>query len=235
MKINLKESIDKLDRQTFCKDDLLNMYYCCNFNDNDKAILVEMFSKDNTRGVTRFIKEAYKKKYDGVQMICNPSPAAFNASMGESVVDTYGGAFDIDEDQYFTREDLDEFLDYVTEEIEKSLDINDVIEVYDADIDDNILSITLSFEGYEKQYRTRIDMRRIRVPSDLVRRYADECIEYFVSKFQEAIDNEDVILDESGALAALAGTAVASAASGFGSAVGNRIMDEILPEDVNDL
>ena len=338
-KINLRESVDKLDRETFCKYDLLNMYDCCNFSDKDKVKLVEMFTKGNKKLVTKFIKEAFEKKYNGVQMICNPSPADFNASMGEdfenyqkpvkvdilelkgmseseikdyldslplfstirnvkykrsnsnqevsiikdiegksklhpmydipasSWVFDFGpvqypektlyfilndmhknmevkdknkqinesGAHDIEDDQYFTREDLDEFVSYVIEEIEGNLNVKNVIEIYDGDIDGNILSLTLSFEGYEEQYRTRIDMRKIRVPSDLVRRYADEVIEYFTSKFQEAIDNEDIVLDESGALAALAGTAVASAASGFGSAVGDRLMDKILPEDVNDL
>ncbi len=345
-KINLRESVDKLDRETFCKYDLLNMYDCCNFSNKDKVKLVEMFTKGNKKLVTKFIKEAFEKKYNGVQMICNPSPDDFNASLGEEIdddedvdtdyyghiatledvksalerqnesefadrveygsdntpyksqfyipvytpeeerylklriksiykdnsftvipdsvksvespvdgqigivfevnslsdddldeefIEAYGGAFDIEDDQYFTRKDLDEFTDYIIEEIERNLNVNDIIEVYDADINDNAISVTLSFEGYEEQYQARIDMRKIRVPSDLVKRYADEFIEYFTYKFQEAIDNKDIILDESGALAALAGTAVASAASGFGGAVGNRIMDKILPEDVNDL
>ena len=87
VKINLRESIDKLDRETFCKDDLLNMYYSCNFSNKDKVKLVEMFSRGNKKSAAKFIKEAFEKKYNSVQMICNPSPADFNASMGEGIED----------------------------------------------------------------------------------------------------------------------------------------------------
>lgn len=190
--INLRKVIDKIDRKNFCKDDLLNMYEACQFNDKEKIKLVEMASRNQENRIKKYITEKYDKKFNGVKMYCNPSPDAFNASMGEDLDNDY----DLDEGEYFTTEDLDKFLNYIIEEIERNLNVRNSIEVYDADIDDNIINITLSFNDYEEQYKTKIDMKKIKVPSDLIRRYADEFIEYFTDRFQEAINNEDIIIDE---------------------------------------
>ncbi len=103
---------------------------------------------------------------------------------------SYGGAYDIVDDQYFTKDDLNEFIDDVLEAVDEHFGVRNFTEIYDADITNGIISLTLSFKGYEESYSTKIDMRKIKVPRDLIKHYSNEFIKYFIDKFEEAIDND---------------------------------------------
>lgn len=330
-KINLRESVDRLDKETFCKDDLLNMYDCCEFSDADKVKLVEMFNNGKDKYAAKFIKEAFENKYKGVQMICNPSPDDFNASLGEEIddedidtdyyghtttlddvksalerqnesefadrveygsentpyksqfyipvytpeeerylklriksiykdnsftvipdsvksvespvdgqigivfevnslsdddldeefIEAYGGAFDIEDDQYFTRDDLNEFTYYVIKEVENNLDVHN-IEPSGTYIDNKVLDMTLSFEGCEESLEKRIDMRKIRTPEDLINRYSSIFIEYFTDFFQQVIYNKEVLFYESEPLVAPDETEAIDESAEFDDTVDNK-------------
>ena len=83
----------------------------------------------------------------------------------------YGGAYDVDPEQYFTREDLVEFADDVVDRLNViSYSKFDYTEVYLEPGND--LELTIVWSDYEDTIKEHIDMRKIRKPSDLCKVYA---------------------------------------------------------------
>lgn len=109
----------------------------------------------------------------------------------------YGGAFDISDTAYFTRDDLDEFSDYVVEKLSDASHadiIADVVECY-LDEDTNILELTLSYGEYEHTLETKIDMRKIKIPKDLIKAYSDMFVNYFLNKFMTDMEQASSITE----------------------------------------
>lgn len=109
---------------------------------------------------------------------------------------SYGGAFDIRDDQYFTRDDLNEFA---YEVINKVADLTngdiylDLISIYLEE--DKSLEMTVEIDDEEYSYCKVIDMRKIKIPSDLNRKYADE---YANGLINEINSNSSEYLDYQG-------------------------------------
>ena len=83
----------------------------------------------------------------------------------------YGGAYDVDPEQYFTREDLVEFAEDVVDRLNAiSYSKFDYTEVYFGPGND--LELTVAWSDYEDTIKEHIDMRKIRKPSDLCKVYA---------------------------------------------------------------
>lgn len=80
----------------------------------------------------------------------------------------YGGAYDIDPSQYFTRDDLYEFAQDVVDAING--EGYSKVELIDIFIDGSKIEITLDWDGKEVSSSIKVDMRRIRRPSD-IRKY----------------------------------------------------------------
>lgn len=94
-------------------------------------------------------------KYSGVKF-------ANESQLGEA---SYGGAYDIADDQYFTKEELVEFGEDVVDSL-NSLAYSKA-ELESIFIDNNIIEITIAWDGNEITVKQPIDMRRIRKPKDL--------------------------------------------------------------------
>lgn len=94
-------------------------------------------------------------KYSGVKF-------ANESQLGEA---SYGGAYDIADDQYFTREELNEFGEDVVDNL-NSLAYSKA-ELESIFIENNIIEITIAWDGNEITVKQPIDMRRIRKPKDL--------------------------------------------------------------------
>lgn len=100
----------------------------------------------------------------------------------------YGGAYDIDPYQYFTKEELVEFAQYLVDRVNR---INvypetGLFDISNVDMNDDVLTVELeSDEGYGLGARQRIDMRRIKKPSDLYK-YAN----FYLQKFSESLDED---------------------------------------------
>lgn len=92
-----------------------------------------------------------------------------SSGIRDSIEDkNYGGAFDIDPESYFTREDLMEFED----ELERKLGHNARTRAY---VDGNLLSVDYEIDGesYSTPAEVKIDMRKIKRPNDLNRYYLE--------------------------------------------------------------
>lgn len=78
---------------------------------------------------------------------------------------SYGGAYDIADDQYFTKEELVEFGEDVVDNLNSLAYSRAKLE--SIFIDNNVIKITISWDGNEITVEQPIDMRRIRTPKDL--------------------------------------------------------------------
>ena len=110
----------------------------------------------------------------------------------------YGGAYDIDPEMFFTKEELLEFGQYVAEEFNKiTRDNADLSDIYFSDESfDNRLCIEL--EDAESMYDTCffIDMRRIRLPKDIYK-YTDKVLHDLTKQYSDYQMYESYKLKES--------------------------------------
>lgn len=106
----------------------------------------------------------------------------------------YGGAYDVDPEQYFTREDLVEFADDVISCIANSQDILfDVSELY---IEGNNITLGLTNTnnggGFEHTVTFTVDMSKIRKPWDLQTKYSQKIANMFIDEYNKAIAEDEI-------------------------------------------
>lgn len=100
-------------------------------------------------------------------------------------IDRYGGAYDIDPDMYFTKDDVLELADEVVDIIAKRYDI--LLDVSGMNMTSNN-NLYLSFStqnGYEFDTTINIDMRRIRRPRDLSYKYASVVADNIIKQMKD--------------------------------------------------
>ena len=109
-----------------------------------------------------------------------------------SAAKNYGGAYDIDPESYFTREDLDE-LGYSVAEL-VSLELDDTVEYAGAWIEpNNELTVDLKSSDYDSSVTLKVDMRKIRRPEYLIARYAERIADESAAQIREAMNAEERI------------------------------------------
>lgn len=110
--------------------------------------------------------------FDSGWQIIRPVNVNEDRSVNKTITSAnYGGAYDVDPEQYFTREDLVEFADDVVDRLNAiSYSKFDYTEVYLEP--GNNLELTIAWSDYEDTIKEHIDMRKIRKPSDLCKVYA---------------------------------------------------------------
>ena len=102
----------------------------------------------------------------------------------------YGGAFDIDPEQYFTRDDLVEFSDEVISYISDRDNVMlDVCELY-TEGSNVTIGLSNDSEGFEHKITFRVDMRKIRSPRDL-NKYVSSVGNEFLKEYRD-IQNESL-------------------------------------------
>lgn len=117
--------------------------------------------------------EIYQAEYDNLKEVTEDLDTVMAAN--------YGGAYDIDPDAYFTRDDLTEFGEATAELI--SLDTGKKAEYAGAWIDNNILTADFVVDDFEYEVNVKIDMRKIRRPADLTTKYGDSVSGRFVEEY----------------------------------------------------
>ena len=120
------------------------------------------------------------------------SDSDVESSKSVSAVKNYGGAYDIDPESYFTREDLDE-LGYSVAEL-VSLDLDDTVEYAGAWIEpNNELTVELKSTDYDSSVTLKVDMRKIRRPQDLTAKYAQKVADESIKQFKDWYQDEEAI------------------------------------------
>lgn len=105
-------------------------------------------------------------------------------SKGRIVEASYGGAYDISDDQYFTREEITEFGEQCVEVLNELGDGQ--VELVSSYVDGKCLEVTVSCDGYEETAYCNIDMRRIRKPSQLF----TACGREIINQLKEALSDD---------------------------------------------
>lgn len=112
----------------------------------------------------------------------------FDIDLGNIIDESLKEAFPWgEEDSFFTREDIDEF----TSELQDNLP-EDVVIGRGFVEPGNMLEVDWSYEGYEETSKMKIDMRKIKLPSDLIKRFLKPVKEMIDNRVKE-IDEENVI------------------------------------------
>lgn len=239
-KINLRESLNKIDLATDNKYDLLNTFDSKKLSDNSKKKLAEAIENNSIASINRVLHESEEQLYkvvissgatkrnfesalyeDEAEGIVNYYGGRWidengfewsmyveedNDSTEHAMVDdgqsfeslkeaSYGGAYDIEDDMYFTKEEIVEFADEVCVYLEDifgyQYNISDVYmdgprKLYINIYDNNYIEVESTFD---------IDMRKIRKPSDLFKFYGLDIENWFQKAF--AREYRDAGLDES--------------------------------------
>lgn len=113
-----------------------------------------------------------------------------NESLNEA---DYGGAFDIENDQFFTKEELMEFIYSLAEEFSDWVED----EVYITNLEMTTpthltASVALKDEGADFTADVDIDMRRIRKPSHIYK-YSDDILNQWKESYKEYHDLEEAV------------------------------------------
>lgn len=115
-----------------------------------------------------------------------------NESLTEA---SYGGAYDIEDDMFWTKDDLIEFSDAVCDKLTEKFGYQyDIADVGAESNNDMYITIMDTTHDIEADVSFRIKMSRIRSPRDLMK-YLDTVVSQFVKKFEEEYQYYD--FDES--------------------------------------
>lgn len=109
-----------------------------------------------------------------------------NESLDEQLTEaSYGGAYDIEDDMFFTKEEIVEFANNICEDLAKEFGYNyDIADVY-MDSPTKLHIELIDNHDIEVDINVRIDMRRIKKPSDLEKTYHNSTLESFKNRFLE--------------------------------------------------
>lgn len=123
---------------------------------------------------------------DEMHNLCQQLSGIYSHARMESLKEaSYGGAFDILDDEYFTRDDLNELSEYIEDELNSNI-VGDKVVVESSYIDDQVLSLEISTQesGFLETFEKKIDMRRIKTPHDLTKVYGRLAIEDLKNKLE---------------------------------------------------
>ena len=246
-KINIRESLNRLDIKTDNKYDLRNTYDCSIISDDKKKELAEALDKNaSAKEVSKLLSEDYDDfdpKYDaryevdsyydnyrglednlytndfeevkdwvwekiqnggyievsdrerGKSVRLDPDNYDWESDDAYRVLDDleelsplnedYGGAYDIDPEMFWTKDDLIEFSDAVCDKLSEKFGYQyDIADVGAESNNDMYILIEDTTHDIEADVSFRIKMSRIRTPRDLMK-YLDTVVSEFVKKFEE--------------------------------------------------
>lgn len=109
------------------------------------------------------------------------------------------GSYTFDDDQFFTRDDEIEYIELPLEDMirqnkEWNIKPEDVVNLRAYIDDKNLLEVDCDVTDYSFTIKTPIDMRRIRVPSDL-QKYASKLFQEFAKEYSDCIADVDACDD----------------------------------------
>ena len=112
---------------------------------------------------------------------------------------SYGGAYDIEDDMFFTKEDLLDFTEEVIDRLEDEFNNKFKFYVYQAYFNsptDVYVAIEDETDGLGYSYTFKVDMRKIKKPSDLLK-YVPMTVKYFKDEHEKNIkDYKNSVYEE---------------------------------------
>lgn len=150
--------------------------------DDLKDIVHDLYWHD--KGLFAMLRNFPKDK--SFEWIQNRMIEVIESTMNESLTEaSYGGAYDIEDDMYFTKEEIVEFADNICEDLAKEFGYKyDIADVY-MDSPTKLHIELIDNHDIEVDINVRIDMRKIKKPSDLEKAYHNSTLESFKNRFLE--------------------------------------------------
>lgn len=167
---------DKVEYMNWLDDDKKDVFYA--LRKFDQELLV---AEHKLNGWFWTVFDADEKMIDKIHDL-KSRVGTLDESLNEA---SYGGAFDIEDDMYFTVDDIVEFGDTIA--IDFSKEVGRQFDLSDAYMT-TPMQLHLEFTDNDFDYVAdiKIDMRKIRVPSDIYK-YKNEVLK----QLREQISNED--------------------------------------------
>lgn len=183
-------------------DEALYNYYMIDFKDVDDGRryseeysgwdskdALEMFRIDYPESEGYKILAIYKLTDEGYERI----DSLFDEFLEEV---SYGGAYDIEDDMYFTKEELMEFGYDLAEQFSAWADDKcELSNVYMTSPVDLVMEVVES-DGAEHQAKVKIDMRKIRLPRD-IEKYTDTILKQWKDSYNEYHDYDESLNESS--------------------------------------
>lgn len=167
---------DKVEYMNWLDDDKKDVFYA--LRKFDQELLV---AEHKLNGWFWTVFDADEKMIDKIHDL-KSRVGTLDESLNEA---SYGGAFDIEDDMYFTSEDIVEFGDTIaidfSKEVGRQFDLSDAYMTTPTQLHLEFTDNDFDYVAYIK-----IDMRKIRVPSDIYK-YKNEVMR----QLKDQISNED--------------------------------------------
>lgn len=164
---------------------------------NNDPITMYDSSYIRTQGHIDFIKQQYAKCCKEIDAMRERGYLGVKDESCNLKEQNYGGAYDILDDEYFTRDDLTEFSEEVVSAMSSLFNID--AEVLSSYIENGVIELTVGYEEGEYTHEEKIDMRKIQKPKDLSK-YADVFARELFKQIKEAWSEVDIPLVESAEL-----------------------------------
>lgn len=181
-------------------DDEVDDYTAVEIEDRDDSIYIEVRAELSFDALT----DLADKLDDVVQKVDDDAyfepaqPGILVCSMRDMGISSatsvnYGGVYDIDPKQYFTKDDLMDLADVVLEKVSDAYPVGR-FDISDADINGQELYLELVelTSGVESGAKFNVDMRSIRKPRDL-NKYANKVAESLIKDFSEYLSDADAV------------------------------------------
>ena len=181
-KINEAFDVDKVAKRIARHNEFDNGYV---LHDYERMTSAEAEEKARLASIEN-PDDIFYVSYDNIMEPCSDIKWKNGKKLSEA---SYGGAFDIEDDQYFTREEINELGEDVVLEIGQGFELT---EIY---LTDNILEMTIENDELGSfSTSVKIDMRRISKPHDIFKYKMD-----LVSKLDRQIEayKQELSINES--------------------------------------
>ena len=147
-----------------------NVFIVFEYDEDSERLEYKVVNEETRTGTPSNVLNLSKKLKERVQRVTEAS---------------YGGAYDIEDDMFWTKDDLIEFSDAVCEKLADKFGYQyDIADVGAESNNDMYITIMDTTHDIEADVSFRIKMSRIRAPRDLMK-YLDTVVSQFVKKFEE--------------------------------------------------
>lgn len=163
-----------------------------------------LFVESKQVGGSTVVELRAEVSYDGLEKLCdacNPivqkydpssyfepvEPGIAQAWIGDAYVQSskYGGAFDIDDEEFFTRDEINEWGYAVVDKFNETMKTSFVLEsVY---CESSSLELNITDYDYTLSTTVKVDMRRIRRSSD-INKYIDIAVTSLIQEYKDNVE-----------------------------------------------
>lgn len=185
-------------------DAAMNVMLSSEFGFDPDELADYLFVESKQVGGSTVVEIRAEVSYDGLEKLCdacNPivqkydpssyfepvEPGIAQAWIGDAYVQSskYGGAFDIDDEEFFTRDEINEWGDAVVDKFNETMKTSFVLEsVY---CESSSLELNITDYDYTLSTIVKVDMRRIRRPSD-INKYIDTAVTSLIQEYKDNVE-----------------------------------------------